>query len=494
MEGGVAHQGYQPPPSPRHRWLPGWFSSDPDPALLKPPSTPATAGGRRNKRRARSASADQEERGEQRRSAYAETLDCLRLSLRAASSELQLHEGDGWPRAASGAAPRRVVLSRISDEPGGPTSITISQNDQRRVFDKFFDFHRCYDVMPHSSKLVVCDVQLPAFQAYEVLCANGVRAAPLWDGGLHQMVGMLTMTDLLTMLVEHAQAGTAAPRLSEWRVGRPHRPLLTVRPGDSLRTAVVVLLRHRVHRVPVEDPVTGDLLHLVTRQRLLRFLRLHQHELPRPALLQQTLRTLQCGTFEGLELARPDTTLLAAAGALLRRRISALPVVDAAGRLVRVCTKADLLSQAAAGEFGRLREPLSAAGPPGAVVTCRLEDTLGTLLERAGRAQVHRLIVVDHAGRVGGVVSLSDLLRVLLCGPDGAPAAEPAPDAERRLAPPSADQRPARSPGGSPSLRHSPVHAGHLVWETCHLLQSTISRRRLLGRQSSVTRQSHDGT
>ena len=152
-------------------------------------------------------------------------------------------------------------------------------------------------------------------------------------------------------------------------------------------------------------------------------------------------------------------------------------MVDAAGRLVRVCTKADLLAQAAAGEFCRLREPLSAAGPPGAVVTCRLEDTLGTLLERAGRAQVHRLIVVDHTGRVGGVVSLSDLLRVLLD--------EPTPE-----------RRPAPSPARSPSPRHSPGHAAaaHLVWETCHLLQTTIGRRRLLGRQAAVARHSHDNT
>ena len=55
------------------------------------------------------------------------------------------------------------------------------ENNEIQIFAKFFGFHRCYDLIPTSAKLVVFDTQLLVKKAFFALVYNGVRAAPLWD-------------------------------------------------------------------------------------------------------------------------------------------------------------------------------------------------------------------------------------------------------------------------------------------------------------------------
>lgn len=40
----------------------------------------------------------------------------------------------------------------------------------------------------------------------------------------------------------------------------------------SLFEAVYTLIKNRIHRLPVLDPVSGDVLHIITHKRLLKFL------------------------------------------------------------------------------------------------------------------------------------------------------------------------------------------------------------------------------
>ena len=56
-----------------------------------------------------------------------------------------------------------------------------SEKDESQIFVKFFKFHKSYDLIPTSAKLVVFDTQLLVKKAFFALVYNGVRAAPLWD-------------------------------------------------------------------------------------------------------------------------------------------------------------------------------------------------------------------------------------------------------------------------------------------------------------------------
>ena len=76
----------------------------------------------------------------------------------------------------------------------------ISEHDESQIFRKFFRYHKCYDLIPTSAKLVVFDTQLLVKKAFFALVYNGVRAAPLWDSKQQRFVGMLTITDFIRIL------------------------------------------------------------------------------------------------------------------------------------------------------------------------------------------------------------------------------------------------------------------------------------------------------
>lgn len=50
------------------------------------------------------------------------------------------------------------------------------------------------------------------------------------------------------------------------------RPLVSVEPDDSLFNAIRMLLHNKVHRLPVIDRDTGNVLYILTHKRILKFL------------------------------------------------------------------------------------------------------------------------------------------------------------------------------------------------------------------------------
>jgi CBS domain-containing protein len=108
------------------------------------------------------------------------------------------------------------------------------------------------------------------------------------------------------------------------------------------------------------------------------------------------------------------------------RRVSALPVLDAADRVIGVVSEADLLAKEAEPEFPRglirlawrLNQRSKAAGMTAAEVMAKPAITIGEdapVAEAARLMQsrrVKRLPVVDDHGRLCGIVSRTDVLSV----------------------------------------------------------------------------------
>ncbi|PIO30780.1 hypothetical protein AB205_0040020 [Aquarana catesbeiana] len=53
------------------------------------------------------------------------------------------------------------------------------------------------------------------------------------------------------------------------------------------------------------------------------------------------------------------------------------------------------------------------------VVKCSKLETLETIVDRIVKAEVHRLVVVDEADSIVGIISLSDILQALVLSPAG---------------------------------------------------------------------------
>ncbi|EEB12126.1 AMP-activated protein kinase, gamma regulatory subunit, putative [Pediculus humanus corporis] len=304
------------------------------------------------------------------------------------------------------------------------------EEDESQIFVKFFRFHKCYDLIPTSAKLVVFDTQLLVKKAFFALVYNGVRAAPLWDSVKQKFVGMLTITDFIKILRMYYTSPSVTMdeleehKLDTWRNVLKVLPLVYISPDSSLYDAIKTLINNRIHRLPVIDPETGNVLYILTHKRILRFLFLYINDLPKPSYMNKTLGELKIGTFEGIETATEDTSIILALKKFVERRVSALPMIDKDGKLVDIFAKFDVINLAAEKTYNNLDVSLKKANEHRnewfeGVQKCTLDEKLFTIMERIVRAEVHRLVVVDDSDKVIGIISLSDLLFHLVLKPGG---------------------------------------------------------------------------
>ncbi|XP_035430890.2 uncharacterized protein LOC118263163 isoform X2 [Spodoptera frugiperda] len=310
-------------------------------------------------------------------------------------------------------------------------SLSDLEEDESQIFVKFFKFHKCYDLIPTSAKLVVFDTQLLVKKAFFALVYNGVRAAPLWDSQRQKFVGMLTITDFIKILQMYYTSPNVAMeeleehRLETWRLLKGSVvPLVSIGPDNSLFDAIRMLITNRIHRLPVIDPETGNVLYILTHKRILRFLFLYINDLPKPSYLQNKLRDLRIGTLNDIETATEDTSIIDALRKFVNRRVSALPLIDSEGRLKDIYAKFDVINLAAEKTYNNLDVSLKTANEHRnewfeGVQKCTLDETLFDVMERIVRAEVHRLVVVDENDKVIGIISLSDLLMYLVLRPTG---------------------------------------------------------------------------
>ncbi|KAM9084351.1 5'-AMP-activated protein kinase subunit gamma-3 isoform 2-T2 [Megaptera novaeangliae] len=302
-----------------------------------------------------------------------------------------------------------------------------------QVYMHFMQEHTCYDAMATSSKLVIFDTMLQIKKAFFALVANGVRAAPLWDSKKQSFVGMLTITDFILVLHRYYRSPLVQiyeiedHKIETWReiyLQGCFKPLVSISPSDSLFEAVYTLIKNRIHRLPVLDPVSGAVLHILTHKRLLKFLHIFGTLLPGPSFLSRTIQDVGIGTFRDLAMVLETAPILTALDIFVDRRVSALPVVNEAGQVVGLYSRFDVIHLAAQQTYNDLDVSVGEALKQRTlcleeVISCQPHETLGEVIDRIVREQVHRLVLVDETQHLLGVVSLSDILQALVLSPAG---------------------------------------------------------------------------
>ncbi|XP_073190725.1 5'-AMP-activated protein kinase subunit gamma-2 isoform X6 [Lepidochelys kempii] len=326
----------------------------------------------------------------------------------------------------------------------GPTSVcgaeedenldTPSEESESDIYVRFMKSNKCYDIVPTSSKLVVFDTTLQVKKAFFALVANGVRAAPLWESKKQSFVGMLTITDFINILHRYYKSPMVQiyeleeHKIETWRelyLQETFKPLVNISPDASLFDAVYSLIKNKIHRLPVIDPVSGNALYILTHKRILKFLQLFVSEMPKPAFMKKNLDELGIGTYHNIAFIHPDTPIIKALNIFVDRRISALPVVDESGKVVDIYSKFDVINLAAEKTYNNLDITVTQALQHRSqyfegVVKCSKLETLETIVDRIVKAEVHRLVVVNEADSIVGIISLSDILQALVLTPAGA--------------------------------------------------------------------------
>ncbi|XP_038611836.1 5'-AMP-activated protein kinase subunit gamma-2 isoform X2 [Tachyglossus aculeatus] len=308
------------------------------------------------------------------------------------------------------------------------------EESESDIYMRFMRSHKCYDIVPTSSKLVVFDTTLQVKKAFFALVANGVRAAPLWESKKQSFVGMLTITDFINILHRYYKSPMVQiyeleeHKIETWRelyLQETFKPLVNISPDASLFDAVYSLIKNKIHRLPVIDPVSGNALYILTHKRILKFLQLFVSEMPKPAFMKQNLDELGIGTYHNIAFIHPDTPIIKALNIFVERRISALPVVDESGKVVDIYSKFDVINLAAEKTYNNLDITVTQALQHRSqyfegVVKCSKLETLETIVDRIVKAEVHRLVVVSEADSIVGIISLSDILQALVLTPAGA--------------------------------------------------------------------------
>ncbi|CAF2518073.1 unnamed protein product [Rotaria sp. Silwood2] len=333
-----------------------------------------------------------------------------------------------------------IAKNSSSDQPSvyciRPTSSSSTQDiddtfiSDDEIYTQFMRTHTCYDIMPKSSKLVVFDTQLAVKKAFYALVHNGVRAAPIWDTKRQRFTAMLTITDFILILQKYYKEPNAKieeleeHRIETWRevLREYEKPLLSIKPTDSLFEAVRTLVENHVHRLPIVDPISHNVIFILTHKRILRFLYLYIYDWPQPTYLCKTLEELNLGTYHNMHIIDENTTVIEALNQFVKYRISALPIVDSQRKLVNIYSKFDVIGLAADKTYTNLnmtiKEALSYRKERlETVAKCYKNETLAACMERIVKAEVHRLVVVDNDEHVIGVLSLSDLLNYIVIRP-----------------------------------------------------------------------------
>ncbi|XP_068940143.1 5'-AMP-activated protein kinase subunit gamma-2 isoform X1 [Petaurus breviceps papuanus] len=332
---------------------------------------------------------------------------------------------------AAAAAPGTAEAGMLEKLELEEEAIEESESD---IYMRFMKSHKCYDIVPTSSKLVVFDTTLQVKKAFFALVANGVRAAPLWESKKQSFVGMLTITDFINILHRYYKSPMVQiyeleeHKIETWRelyLQETFKPLVNISPDASLFDAVYSLIKNKIHRLPVIDPVSGNALYILTHKRILKFLQLFVSEMPKPAFMKQNLDELGIGTYHNIAFIHPDTPIIKALNIFVERRISALPVVDESGKVVDIYSKFDVINLAAEKTYNNLDITVTQALQHRSqyfegVVKCSKLETLETIVDRIVKAEVHRLVVVNEADSIVGIISLSDILQALVLTPAGA--------------------------------------------------------------------------
>lgn len=303
--------------------------------------------------------------------------------------------------------------------------ISIGGRDKARLLLNFFRYHKCYEILPKSAKVIIFDTQFYVKKTFPTLISHGIRSAPLWDANKKKLVGMITVTDFIKILL-HLEAENLSVEdlerhtLQTWRkILRPGRkPLCSVGPDQSLHDAINLLNKNRVHRLLMLDPQSGDVLYVLSHKRILRFLFVYLNEFPELTFFHKTLVELKIGTYEEIVSVTDSTSIKTSFQLMLERDISALPVLDEEGILIDVYAKYEVLNLVSEKLYSNLSLTIGEVRNKKKdweekLQKCRSSITLYEALEVIVRTESHRLLLVNREDKLTGIVSLSDILLYL---------------------------------------------------------------------------------
>lgn len=118
------------------------------------------------------------------------------------------------------------------------------------------------------------------------------------------------------------------------------------------------------------------------------------------------IRKVMSGPFVSIT---PSDTVVEAADLMRRQTVGALPVLDE-GQIVGIVTDRDIVMRAVCDRHGVKDLTVSDVMSPDPV-SCRADQSVAEAAAIMGDRQVRRLLVLDDAGQLAGVLTVGDIAR-----------------------------------------------------------------------------------
>lgn len=299
----------------------------------------------------------------------------------------------------------------------------------------FLKKRTCYDVLPVSFKLIILDTTLLVRKALSILLQNNIVSAPLWDSATSSFKGLLTSSDFINVILYYYQNVSFPQALQEIehfklnelkdverRIGAPPPETLSVKPDARLFDACSLMITSRSRRVPLIEVDNQShremVVSVLTQYRILKFVAVN---CPETKKLRKPISELSIGSYGTLISASMDTPVFTVIQQLVERGIASVPIIANDGTLLNVYEAVDVLTLIRAGDYHNLSmtvgQALKRRSPdfPG-VHTCLISDHLDGVFDAIRRRRLHRLVVVDEAGKFKGMITLSDIMQYLIRG------------------------------------------------------------------------------
>lgn len=300
----------------------------------------------------------------------------------------------------------------------------------RQAVLAFLESHSIFGSLRNSGKVVVFDTRIPIQLAFYALVEHDMLAAPLWDAKRCQFVGLLTVTDFIDLLLDFSAPShhSDVSALATTSIGTIRKSFSTFQGVDSecnLKIACQLLLQHGCDFLPIVFPDDMRVLAVLSYTDILEHLVTHFREQRR--LFDDTVMDLGIGTYQDLKTIAPTNTLAQALLKMKEHNLSALPVVDpTSNKVIGMYSRSDItfLTKATDAEDALRNLDLKISdimatvrhdvNTPDNLRTCHKSHTLQAIFESFASLKFNRLVVVNDADVLVGIVSARDLVQYFL--------------------------------------------------------------------------------
>ena len=310
-------------------------------------------------------------------------------------------------------------------------------------------------MLPLSYRLIVFDTSLLVKKSLHTMSQQQIVSAPLWDSRTSTFAGLLTTSDYINVVHYYWQNPDPLAQIDQFRlnslrdieraIGAAPIETVSINPHKPLYEACRRMLESRARRIPlvdVDDETQREMVvSVVTQYRILKFVSVNVKD---TQMLRKPLRDINVGTCTNVATATMDTPVMDVIHQLVKRSISCVPILDKDGTVLNVFEAVDVIALIKGGDYDNLNLSVGKAlekrsdvcnlfSPsfsaqeygltpaqdfPG-IYTCTLNDRLDTIFDTIRKSRVHRLIIIDEANQLKGLLSLSDILDYTLNSPLG---------------------------------------------------------------------------